>query len=290
MRQNVFYAIVLVCSVTAIALRVVYGHVITSLLEQVEVTLGWGYVGLLVALAVTYPFVRSVNVIVIAVVVGWLPMFVLLFGPSFACRPIQMWRRGVVRLDASDLARRPRAGVAFAELTGVWRYDLAARGTYRTTQTSHPEGDCKSYNLYDSSFCRAPVVGEGWKPGDPVLAIARCGLGSPKDAVTRQNYLVELWRADEVYSDGATAFREGDPQVHKVRHSSTCVGMPDDVFPDLSKAPFAFDRSRGVLVLSKEGDMDPRTAGKLALGLAGGFLALILGWVLLRLPKDPVDA
>jgi hypothetical protein len=248
MRSSFFYGLIFACVIASIGYGVTTSDVTGGFFwPHFGLNLVWGELGLAVALVLTFPFLRRIDLVMKALAGGAFLIPLLGFLPAMGYQELQMFRDGARSIGAADLAHLP-ANPTLALMFGVWRYDLAATGTYVATRGEMINGKCE---IREFHYCRVPIVGTDWQPGQPVLAIASCderGSAATKQALVR---LVPANAAELAITD----LERGDV-VGKKLFYGTCTRGPETTEPDFDKAPFHFDGDRGFLVLSVKSSPD----------------------------------
>ena len=248
MRRSSFNAAITICVIAAIAYGVMTSAVATGWFwPHVGLNLVWGELGLAVALLATFPILRRWDLVVSRLALGAIVIPLVGFLPSLGYQDLQLYRDGARAIRAAELAQLPDQPV-LAQLSGVWRYDLATIGTYRAHRGGTTSGRCSSYEI---TYCRVPIVAEDWQPDQPVLAIATCkGQGKPEP---RDGKLARLIPAhDAVLRQNDF---ESDDAMGKSVYYGPCSSAPDE-HPDLAAAHFHFDASHGYLVFPLRSGVD----------------------------------
>jgi hypothetical protein len=269
MRKSFFYGLVTACVIAAIAYGVMTSDVAAGWFwPHVGYNLVWGELGLAVALLVTFPILRRIDLVVKGLAIGAIVIPLLGFLPSMGYQDLQMFRDGARMLAAADLAHLP-ARPAMAQLAGVWRYDLAATGTYKGIRGPHTGAKCE---IHEVQYCRVPIVAADWQPGQPVLAVATCD--KPGTSETKQSFV----RLIPASSPGLAIddFEDADV-VGKKLFFGTCARGPDTTDPDL--AALHFDGARGFFVMPIK---SPRDEQRSIVIIECLFAAAALGFALRR--------
>lgn len=277
MRKDVYRLILIVSVLAGTAVGVAIGPVVRGYLDSLELCLVWGHLGLGVGLLITYAILRRRDVVKWTLLGAWFPIVIMSVFPGATFFPeIQAARNGQQVIDASDLASLPRRPI-YAKLTGIWREDRTYRGRFVKVQDT---GGGETNNLttcrrdvYD--FCRTPVVGPGWKPGDPVFAISSHACSGHKP--WRRSANVYLYPADH---PGAAAqdFTERDWDMGTIDRVD-CVNPPPppkNDRDDPNKLPFHFDLKHGFLVVPGEGSAQANLVGSALISLLFCLVAVVV--------------
>jgi hypothetical protein len=248
MRKSTFNAAITICVIAAIAYGVATSEVGSGWFwPHVGVSLLWGELGLAVALLVTFPILRRWDLVLTRLALGAIVIPLVGFLPSMGYQDLQLYRDGARAIRAADLAQLPDQPV-LAQLSGVWRYDLAMIGTYHAHRGGTTSGRCSAYEI---TYCRVPIVADDWQPGQPVLAIATCkGQGQAEPRTGKLARLIPAHDAALRLND----FETDDAMGKSVYHGA-CSSVPDE-HPDLSAARFHFDAAHGYLVFPLKSGVD----------------------------------
>lgn len=249
MNKSLYGAILILSPAAAIACGVAWGPVLGGWpWTYFGINAVYGMGGLAVGVAATYAVLRRRDLALTALAIG---PFALVFGgvtpAATSYHTLMLHRDRPIVLDAAALATFAPGRPVRAVLSGVWRYDLAARGTY--LRSGPPYQDAHTCDVFRHHYCRAPIVGEAWRPGDPVLAIS-ADCPDEADAPIARTAEVTLYAADREWSVGALEVDRRDPG-EPAGHVS-CLDRDDDGRADLAHAPFPFDPARGVIAVEAE--------------------------------------
>jgi len=243
MRKSLFSAVITICVIAAIAYGVLTNPPASGWFwPHVGWNLIYGEIGLAIALALTFPILRRVDLVLSRLALGAIVIPILGFLPSLGYTDIQLFRDGTRSIAAAELAK-VEARPVLAKLSGVWRYDLAATGTYIATRGPQTRSTSKCTD-YEVHFCRVPIVASDWQPGQPVLAVAACD--KPGTAATREQNVRLIPARDPAMA--IYDFERADAAGKQV-YFGACSQAPATGHADLGSAAFHFDADHGFLVM-----------------------------------------
>lgn len=280
MRADRFGVLLIVAEVAGVALALATHPVVSGVGSSLWLTVRYGYLGVLVLLAATFPIIRRWKFVWMVLGFGGIPLVIagVLFSGKYA--NLQMWWNGEGTMNVAELSKRPIENPALVKLSGVWRYDLSYHGKRRIARQLNNRAlhRCQLATVY---FCRTPVVAPGWKPGEPVLALSdHCGVDRKARHRTAE---VRLFPAKGRSIDNDAGFSGfGVIDTERAGKTISCYSRPDDQHIDMNKAPFHFDAARGALVVSTAFEWPHPETDFFWLGL---YLALVL-WVTKLATRD----